>query len=274
MTATCIPSEDGLLRLPYCTSWRQPGGNELCTSPLQAFPGAPSKCKCDDTFSIAISVPFTTTAAPTESPITQQSYTIGDPHFETWFGRQYDFMGVCDLVMLHSDGFANGLGIDIHVRTSAMHGVLSYVSSAVVRIGDDKLEVHSDSSYDWNGVKYDPLPSTFAGYPFSYKVEGGWLPMWEIFLPGEGSIFLQVFKYMVDVKISGITREHFLDSVGLLGDFSTGVLIARHGSEMTDTDLFAQEWQDRAERRAFRNVTRIIAVVSNTCRRADICFYY
>lgn len=27
---------DGFLNLPYCTSWRQPGANEQCTSPLDA----------------------------------------------------------------------------------------------------------------------------------------------------------------------------------------------------------------------------------------------
>src|SRR5512139_1780060 len=31
----CIdPDNDGYLNLPYCTSWRQPGDNDLCTSPL------------------------------------------------------------------------------------------------------------------------------------------------------------------------------------------------------------------------------------------------
>lgn len=251
MTATCIPSGDGNLLLPYCTSWRQPGANGLCTSPLQASPGAPSKCKCDTTFTIAISVPFSTTVPPTASPtsaVVQKSYTIGDPHIETWSGKMYDFMGACDLVMLHSDGFARGLGIDIHVRTTEMHNVLSYVSSAVVRIGDDILEVHGDSSYDWNGVKYGALPSTFGGLPFTYEVEGGWLPMWEIHLPRAGSIFLQVFKYMVDLKISG-TKQQFPNSVGLLGESAKGVLMARNGHEMTDTDLFAQEWQVRDDER-------------------------
>ena len=44
----CIDDDgDGNLDLPYCTSWRQPGANELCLGPLYAFPGAPSKCRCD-----------------------------------------------------------------------------------------------------------------------------------------------------------------------------------------------------------------------------------
>ena len=61
--ATCVDYDApgtagyGKLDLPYCTSWRQTGSNQLCTTPLQAFPGAPSKCKCDRTFDVPIDVP-------------------------------------------------------------------------------------------------------------------------------------------------------------------------------------------------------------------------
>lgn len=61
--ATCVDYDEpgspgeGMLDLPYCTSWRQQGSNELCTTPTQAFPGAPSKCKCDRTFDVPILVP-------------------------------------------------------------------------------------------------------------------------------------------------------------------------------------------------------------------------
>ncbi|OZG72944.1 hypothetical protein BTA51_13365 [Hahella sp. CCB-MM4] len=58
LTAVCIdPDADGKLNLPYCTSWRQAGANELCTTPTDAFPGSPSKCKCDDGFNVPIDVP-------------------------------------------------------------------------------------------------------------------------------------------------------------------------------------------------------------------------
>lgn len=54
----CIDSNnDGLLDFPNCVSWRQPGSNEVCTQPDQAFPGAPSKCRCDSGFTVPIDVP-------------------------------------------------------------------------------------------------------------------------------------------------------------------------------------------------------------------------
>jgi uncharacterized repeat protein (TIGR01451 family) len=57
-TAVCTDSDhNGQMDLPYCTSWRQPGANDLCLTPRAAFPGAPSKCKCEEGFDIPIYVP-------------------------------------------------------------------------------------------------------------------------------------------------------------------------------------------------------------------------
>ena len=58
LTVACIdPDQDGKLNLPNCTSWRQKGANDLCTSPAGAFPGSPSKCRCDIGFNVDIDVP-------------------------------------------------------------------------------------------------------------------------------------------------------------------------------------------------------------------------
>jgi len=58
VTTKCVDSDgDGFLNLPNCVSWRQSGANELCTSPEDTFPGAPSKCKCDSGFNVPVPVP-------------------------------------------------------------------------------------------------------------------------------------------------------------------------------------------------------------------------
>ena len=58
ITATCVDADDnGSLDLPNCTSWRQSGANDVCTTPLDAFPGSPSKCNCDPGFEVPINVP-------------------------------------------------------------------------------------------------------------------------------------------------------------------------------------------------------------------------
>jgi hypothetical protein len=47
ITILCLDNDgDGFADLPNCTSWRIPGANDLCLSPLAAYPGAPSKCRC------------------------------------------------------------------------------------------------------------------------------------------------------------------------------------------------------------------------------------
>jgi hypothetical protein len=61
--AKCVAGANGLLALPDCTSWQQPGGTILCVSPAPnypwvkaAIPGSPSKCNCDNGFTVPITV--------------------------------------------------------------------------------------------------------------------------------------------------------------------------------------------------------------------------
>jgi len=76
ITTACIdPDGNRLLNLPNCTSWRQPGANELCLEPLDAFPGSPSKCRCDIGFEIPIEVP----AAPITVVKTANPETLAEP---------------------------------------------------------------------------------------------------------------------------------------------------------------------------------------------------
>lgn len=61
--AKCVAGANGLLALPDCTSWQQPGGTILCVSNppdypwvKAAIPGSPSKCNCDNGFTVPIQV--------------------------------------------------------------------------------------------------------------------------------------------------------------------------------------------------------------------------
>lgn len=69
---SCQDSDgDGLLNLPNCASWRQPGSNEVCTSSSDAYPGSPSKCNCDIDFNIPVFVEVgTISVEKTVSPLT------------------------------------------------------------------------------------------------------------------------------------------------------------------------------------------------------------
>ncbi|MBC7172160.1 MAG: hypothetical protein H5U40_07040 [Polyangiaceae bacterium] len=62
VTTECVDNGEGQLLLPNCTSWRQPGANEVCDEATDAYPGSPSKCNCQPDFSIPVSVEAGTAA--------------------------------------------------------------------------------------------------------------------------------------------------------------------------------------------------------------------
>jgi hypothetical protein len=73
ISAECPASGEQLL-LPFCTTWRQPGSNQVClgtgngTTTNDVFPGSPSKCNCGtlaiDIFSEVAGITVTKIAAP------------------------------------------------------------------------------------------------------------------------------------------------------------------------------------------------------------------
>ncbi|NMG46349.1 hypothetical protein GPA22_21760 [Aromatoleum toluvorans] len=77
ITTVCTDTNgDGKVNLPWCTSWRQPGSNEVCDSGtfttaggFDAYPGSPSKCNCGnlniDVFLETASITVDKTASPT-----------------------------------------------------------------------------------------------------------------------------------------------------------------------------------------------------------------
>ncbi len=82
ITAVCNdPDGDGFLNLPNCTSWRQSGANEMCGTPTDAFPGAPSKCRCDGDFQVDVPVP----PAKLDVKKTAIPATINEPGAEVTF---------------------------------------------------------------------------------------------------------------------------------------------------------------------------------------------
>jgi hypothetical protein len=167
----------------------------------------------------------------------------GDPHFKTWRGQHYDFMGECDLVFIHSKDFESGLGLDVHIRTK-MRRDMSYISSVVLRIGSDVLEVASQGLYFLNGVANAELPSEFSGFEFLHTQPTDTQHIFEVYLGGRERIKLKTFKDFVSVLIEQGKSEHFLNSVGLMGDFGEGRRFGRDGQTvLDDANAFGQEWQ-------------------------------
>jgi cysteine-rich repeat protein len=167
----------------------------------------------------------------------------GDPHFKTWRGHHFDFHGECDLVLLRSSEFGSGLGLDVHIRTKLRRD-MSYISSATIRIDTDILEVESQGVYYLNGVAGAELPSEFSGFSFSHTQPTDKQHVFEVYLGDRERIKVKTYKDFVSVLIEQGQSKHFGDSVGLMGDFGKGRMLARDGKTIfDDANAFGQEWQ-------------------------------
>jgi hypothetical protein len=169
----------------------------------------------------------------------------GDPHFKTWSGEKYTYHGACDLVLLHSESFGGGLGLDIHVRTK-QHKNFSYITHAAVRIGDDVFEVVGNLNKDYylNGDLHVDMPASISGYPIEYSSEDPKRQKFTIILGDGQQIVIKTWRDFVTVKVENGNYQSFFDSVGLMGKFVNGHKVARDGTTiMDDLNAFGQEWQ-------------------------------
>lgn len=169
----------------------------------------------------------------------------GDPHVKTWGGDWFDYMGECDLVLLHTtnlDGLGNDL--DIHVRTTIRYEY-SYIEVAAVQIGDEVLEVGSYGEFSLNGVEGADLPTMLAGYPVYHTQVNKKRHKFDIVLGRSENITISTFRDVVAVFINGghQSAKYFGNSVGIMGSYN-GTLLARDGvTVMENINEFGQEWQ-------------------------------
>jgi hypothetical protein len=222
-----------------CTSYSSTDSNEACA--LIAPSDASVLWATIQGWSAAENVILTCTSVSPDQP--GDGSGQGDPHFKTWRGQHYDFHGACDLIFLQSKEFESGLGLDVHIRTKIRRD-MSYISSAVLRIGSDVLEVESQGIYYLNGVASAELPSEFSGFEFSHTQPTDKQHTFEVHLGGRERIKLKTYQDFVSVLIEQGLSKHFGHSVGLLGDFGEGRRFARDGKTiLDDANVFGQEWQ-------------------------------
>jgi hypothetical protein len=147
--------------------------------------------------------------------------------------------------------FGYGLGLDVQIRTKARYEY-SFVESAAVKIGDDVLEVGEYGNYFFNGVESADLKGAkFADkYAVEYTQVDEKTHIFNITLGGRDDEVLMVksFKDLVSVKVIAAYADVWGDSVGMLGNYHTGALLARDGKTViVDHDEFGMEWQVTAD---------------------------
>lgn len=186
--------------------------------------------------------------------------TGGEPHFKTWHALWYDYHGECDMVLLHAPSFANGLGLDIHIRTRIRNDY-SFIESVAIKIDNDILEVGGWGQYVYNGVAGGSLlDATVGPFELTYNPESKKVHHFQI---GAGNRVVKVktVKDFVSVSLSDHPQaEDFSDSEGMLGQYGSEGLFGRDGTTMFTLDNineFGQEWQVRPEEpKLFENVDR------------------
>lgn len=186
---------------------------------------------------------------PTPAAVTG---AFGDPHVRTWGGEHFEYHGACDLVLVHNPDFANGLGLDVHIRNKRVKR-WSYIDTAVLNIGGETLEVRGGENTNefWvNGVQGNAglengmLPETIAGFPISFDWLKGDRRRFIVDLGNGEQVSFKTFKYFVRVNVLAKSEENFKSSVGLMGTYPEGKKVGRDlVSEVKDYDEFGQEWQ-------------------------------
>ena len=145
-------------------------------------------------------------------------------------------------MFLSSPGFARGLGLDIHIRTT-IRDTFSFIEAAAIKIGDDILEVSGWGDYMLNGVVTADLPATLGGFAITYEMINKKKHEFDIAYDDGSHIRIRTVKDLVSVEM--IDAKNLQDSTGLMGQFATGKLLARDGVTNLghSPDAFGMEWQ-------------------------------
>jgi len=182
----------------------------------------------------------------------------GDPHFRTWAGEHFEYHGKCDLELLSDPSFADGKGIDVHARTEIIRS-WSFVKKTAIRIGSDVLEVEgSKDDYEnhyWINDAYLGDLTTFGGFPISFKQLNKKAFVITIDLQNEDdqTIIIRTYREWVRVEFMNANERMYGNTIGILGNFATGIKLARDGiTGINNYNKFGQEWQVRSTSKLFR----------------------
>jgi len=186
----------------------------------------------------------------------------GDPHFVTWSGKRFDFHGGCDLVLLDNPSFDNGLGMTIHIRTS-IKASWSFIDTAVVRIGDNSLEIKGGTpSFSLNQGERKELQTEDAAlgdFAIRFRRINDHQSTARVDLGNGDAVSIETFKHFVRVNVKAKNPKNFEGTTGLMGSFPGGDMVARDNSSiLEDPTAFGQEWQVlESEPKMFHDVSTV-----------------
>lgn len=153
--------------------------------------------------------------------------------------------------------------MNLHIRTKSRYEY-SFIESAALQIGDDILEVGSFGEYFYNGVEGAEMYWKDVGimmgqdqYPVEIIKVDDKATHFKITLQKDEHILIKAFKDLVSVSVENAIFKNFGRSVGMLGDYKEGKMLARDGKTIiTDANEFGLEWQVREDEPKLFNSVR------------------
>lgn len=173
---------------------------------------------------------------------------------KTWKNEHFEYHGQCDMILAKDQEFANGVGIDVQIRTKLVR-FWSYIKTVAIRLGNDILEVEGSADSEdlethyWMNLEYQGELKSLGGFPvtvFVSKVRSH-KRRFEIDLSSmypNQKIVISTLKEFIRIDFQNGSEEAFGKTVGMLGDFHTGKTLARDGlTVLNDFTEFGNEWQ-------------------------------
>jgi hypothetical protein len=131
--------------------------------------------------------------------------------------------------LVHAPDFAEGAGIDIHIRTT-IRCDHSFIEDAAIKIGDDIFEVSSWDVYSLNGVMSADLSNFVGPFTVEHVQVDAKKHVFKLHFGGEESLEIGTFKDWVNIKAVSALDDAWGFSQGLMGQFRTGKMLARNGT--------------------------------------------
>jgi hypothetical protein len=149
------------------------------------------------------------------------------------------------LVLFEKKGFHNDRDLSVHVRTT-MQDSFSFIEEVAIKVGDDILEFHGDSSVYLNGIEQSMEMESRITFGDEYSLfknpfnNNKDKPGFVVKMKG-AAVKVRSGMFMT-ASIEG-SDEALQGSKGILGKHGTGEMIARDGTIMSDFTEFGFEWQ-------------------------------
>jgi hypothetical protein len=174
---------------------------------------------------------------------------FGDPHFLQYDGTPFSYHGKCDMVMVHSAQFGNGLGLRVHGRTEIIDD-WSRIRNAAIQIGQDTVELTNKGIVYLNGNEVDDKIIRGAALSGVYNITKDIkmindIPKVDITVrlneEHREKIKLSLFKNIINVHV-GADEE---DLQGMLGHKTIDGFVGRNQAVMEDHTEMGNHWQVR-----------------------------